>query len=149
MKFFKYIFKRSNIDKITEGNPKNTKLFHLLEEYINDNKYDNYKKVVAELTDGNALLVLPSKHDNDERFNTWDPVPEGHKIQLGIYIVDGLKATAAFTSKEALFLWAKKPSMCVSIASKTFMKICEANDINRIVVDSGLRTMIVLQRDDK
>jgi hypothetical protein len=127
----------------------NTKLFQLLEEYIKDNKYENYVKVASELSNGNAYLVLPSAHDNNEKLHAWHPAPEGQKIKLGIYYVDGLKATAAFTSKDALYTWAKKPTECVSLSSKTVIEICEANDIDRIVVDSGLRTMVILQRNDK
>ena len=123
-------------------------MFQLLDDYIKDNKYDNYKKVVAELTDGNAFLVLPTDHDNDEKFKTWSPVLEGHKIKIGIYFIDGLKATAAFTSEEALFVWKAKTTKYVSLPAKTVIEICEANDIDRIVVDSGLRTMVVLQRND-
>lgn len=127
----------------------NTRLFQLLEEYIKDNKYENYVKAATELTEGNAYLVLPTEHDDDERLKTWAPVPKEYKISLGIYFIDGLKATAAFTSKDALFEWAKKPTTCISLSSKTVIEICEANEIDRIVIDSKLRTMIVLQRKDK
>ena len=127
----------------------NTRLFQLLEEYIKDNKYENYVKAATELTEGNAYLVLPTEHDDDERLKTWAPVPKEYKISLGIYFIDGLKATAAFTSKDALFEWAKKPTTCISLSSKTVIEICEAHEIDRIVIDSKLRTMIVLQRKDK
>ena len=41
---------------------------------------------------------------------SWTSSPVGLKINIGIWFVDGLKATSAFTSEEALFEWAKKPS---------------------------------------
>ena len=122
----------------------NTKLFELLNEYIKDNKYENYKKVVAELTEGNAYLLLPSKHNNN--IVGWHNVPKGYKIDLGIYIVDDIKVIGAFTSEETLFTWAKKATKWISLSSKVIIQICEENDIYRIVVDSGLPTMVVLQR---
>jgi len=149
MKFFDKIFKRSNIIKAEKTNPDNTRLLQLLENYVNDNKHGNYKKVVAELTEGNAFLVVPSEHDGDEKFHTWTPSSEGYTINIGIYFVDGLKATAAFTSKEALFAWKKEETKCVSLPSKAFLKICEESEIDRIVIDNKLRTMVVLQRNNE
>jgi hypothetical protein len=127
-------------------NPDNTKLFKLLNEYGKDNKYDNYKKVVKELTEGNAYLLLPSNKDYGNKYTSWTPVEEAQKIDLGIYIVDGLKAIAAFSSEEALFTWKKKVSKYISLPSKAIIEICEANGIDRIVVDSALPTMVVLQK---
>lgn len=129
------------------ANPDNTKLFELLNEYSKDNKYDNYKKVVEELTGGNAYLLLPSNKNFDDKYKNWTPVDEGQKIDLGIYLVDGLKAIAAFTSEEALFTWKKKVTKYVSLPSKAIIEICETNSIDRIVVDSNLPTMVVIQRN--
>jgi hypothetical protein len=128
-------------------NPDNKKLLELLSAYSKDNKYDNYKKVVQELTAGNAYLLLPSNKDYGDKYKTWTPVEEGHKIDLGIYFVDGLKAIAAFSSEEALFTWKKKVTKYISLPSKAIIEICEANGIDRIVIDSKLPTMVVLQRN--
>jgi hypothetical protein len=125
--------------------PDNAKLFELLNRYSKDNKYNNYKKVVEELTEGNAYLLLPSTIDYGDKYKSWTPVEEGQKIDLGIYFVDGLKAIAAFSSEEALFTWKKKVTKYVSLPSKAIIEICEANGIDRIVVDSNLPTMVVLQ----
>jgi hypothetical protein len=149
MKYFRKTGKVSNVDAAKIAHPENTKLFQLIEDYIKDNAYDNYKKVVTELTEGNALLVLPAERDDDTMPDTGVSSRKDSKIIIGIYFVDGLKATAAFTSKEALFYWAKRATKCISLPSKTVIEICEANDIDRIVIDSKLRTMIVLQRNDK
>jgi hypothetical protein len=84
--------------------------------------------------------------DHEENIEGWRIAPENYKINLGIYEVDGIKAIGAFTSEEALFTWAKKVTKWVSLSSKVIMKICEENNIQRIVIDSSLPTMIVLQR---
>ena len=127
-------------------NPDNKKLLELLNDYSKDNKYDNYKKVVEELTEGNAYLLLPSNKNYGDKYKSWAPVEKGHKIDLGIYFVDGLKAIAAFSSEEALFTWKKKVTEYISLPSKAIIEICEANGIDRIVVDNKLPTMVVLQR---
>jgi len=126
--------------------PDNTKLFELLNEYSKNNKYDNYKKVVEELTEGNSYLLLPSNKDYGGKYKSWTPSVEGQKIDLGIYFVDGLKAIAAFSSEDALFTWKKKVTKYISLPSKTIIEICEANGIDRIVVDNKLPTMVVLQK---
>ena len=63
-------------------------------------------------------------------------------MNKGIYFVDGLKAIVAFTSEEALFNWAKRPTKYVSIPSKASIEIYEKNGIDRIVIDSKLSNMI-------
>lgn len=79
MQFFKRFFKKTNIDKVKMSMPDNSKLFELLNEYIKDNKYDNYKKVVEELTGGNAYLLLASNKDFGNNYKNWTPVREGKK----------------------------------------------------------------------
>ena len=90
-------------------NPDNARLFSLIEQYIQDNKYESYKQVVYELEGGNSFLFLPAEHNSDLTFEDWTPSPPALKLNIGIYFAEGLKAIAAFTSEEALFIWAKKP----------------------------------------
>jgi hypothetical protein len=146
MGFFKKLFKFSS--KKEDLKPDNTRLFALIEQYVSDNEYESYKKVVFELEDGNSYLLIPSENNLGEEFSSWAPSPPGLKIKLGIWFRDGLKATAAFTSEQALFEWAKKPTKYVSFRSQMVLELCEANGIKRVVIDSKLRTMIVLQKED-
>ena len=85
-------------------------MFALIDQYISDNEYESYKKLVLELERGNSYLLLPSEHKLENEFLSWTSSPVGLKINIGIWFVDGLKATSAFTREEALFEWAKKPS---------------------------------------
>lgn len=126
--------------------PENTRLLQLLQEYRNDNKYSNYVKVVEEITDGNAYLLLESDKDYGDKYNTWTPTEKGQKIHFGIYFVNGLKAIAAFSSEDALFTWKKKVTKYISLPAKALIEICKTNGIDRIVVDRSLPTMVVLER---
>jgi hypothetical protein len=146
MRFFKDLFQKP-ASEVSKNLPDNTKLFALIEQYISDNEYESYKKVVLELEQGNSYLLLPSEHELVNEFSTWTLSPAGLKVNIGIWFVDGLKATAAFTREEALFEWAKKPAKYFSFRSQTVLELCEANGIDRIVIDSKLRTMIVLQKN--
>jgi SseB protein N-terminal domain len=146
MGFFKKLFKPSH--KKENLKPDNTKLLTLIEQYISDNEYESYKKVVFELEDGNSYLLIPSENSLGDEFSSWTPSPSGLKIKIGIWFKDGLKATAAFTSEQTLFEWAKKPTKYVSFRSQMVLELCKANDIERIVIDSRQRSMIVLQKND-
>lgn len=123
----------------------NTKLFELINEYRKDNGLENYMKVLNELKEGNAYLLLACDHD--ENTVGWRVTDKNFQIKLGIYIVeDGTQAITAFTTEEALFTYTKKVTKWVSLSSKEILNICVKNDIYRIVIDSALPTMFVVQR---
>jgi hypothetical protein len=50
--------------------------------------------------------------------------------------------------EQALIGWAEKPAKCISPRSQIVLELCEANGIERVVIDSKLRTMIVLQKGE-
>ena len=122
-------------------------MLELIEQYIADKEYESYKKVVLELGSGNAYLLLPSDNEWGGKFQVWTSSPPGLKMKLGTSFIDGLKATVAFTSEHALFEWAKKPVKYVAMRSPAVLDLCEANGIDRVVVDDKLRTMIILQNN--
>ncbi len=119
----------------------------LIEQYVADNQYASYQKVVSELEEGNAYLLIPSENDLGNAFSSWTPATEGMKVKIGIWNRDGLKASAAFTSEDALFAWAKKSVKYVSFRSQMVLQLCESIGIERVIIDSGLRTMIWLQKN--
>ena len=143
MGFLKNLIKSKG--KKDQKDPDNTRLLELIERYIADSEYESYKKAVKELESGNAYLVVPS--GNDWGFPTWTSSSAGLKMKIETWSVDGLKATIAFTSEQALFEWAKKPTKYVALRSQAFLEICEAESIERIVIDNTLKTMIVLQNN--
>jgi hypothetical protein len=147
MRSLKNLF-RKQAPTASTNKPDNTQLFALIEQYIEDNEYETYKKVVFELEEGNSYLLIPSENNLGKEFSSWVPSPPGLKIKMGICLRDGVKATTAFTSEQDLFEWAKKPTKYVSFRSQVVLQLCESQGISRIVIDSIQRTMIVLQRED-
>jgi hypothetical protein len=129
-------------------NPDNSRLFQLLTIYQKQNgKGDSYKNVVLELMNGNSFLLLPSQNDN-EGSGTWTTVQKDTTLKLTcVYNLDGLKVLGAFTDENSLLEWAKKPTQYTALSSKDVMKLCEEQLIERIVVNSDLPTMFVLEKN--
>ena len=128
--------------------PDNSKLFQLLDIYQKQNgKGDSYKNVVSELMNGNSFLLLPSQNDNKIPEN-WTTTEKNTTLKLTcIYNLDGLKVLGAFTDENALFSWAKKPKPYTALLSKDVLKLCEKQLIERIIINSDLPTMFVLEKN--
>lgn len=136
-------------DYIKDKNaPDNTKLLKLINDYTKDYKYENYIKIIAELKEGDADLLLPVYNKTSTHISGWTPAPEGYSIKSGIYFVNEITTVAAFTSKETLFAWAQKPAPYIELLSKTVIEMCEANEIKQIIIDSKLPIMITFKNDE-
>jgi hypothetical protein len=135
-------------NKSKPTNPDNSKLFKLLEIYQTQNgEGDSYKNVILELMNGNSFLLLPSVNDN-ENSDTWTTAKKDTTLKLTcVYNLDGLKVLGAFTDENALLSWAKKPTQFTGLSSQDVLKLCEENLIERIVINSDLPTMFVLERN--
>jgi len=135
-------------NKSKPTNPDNSRLFKLLEVYQKQNgKGDSYKNVVLELMNGNSFLLLPSENEN-EGSGTWTTAQKDTTLRLAcVYNLDGLKVLGAFTDETSLLSWAKKPTQYTALSSKDVLKLCEEQLIERIVVNSDLPTMFVLERN--
>lgn len=134
-------------NKSKPTNPENSRLFELLDIYQKQNgKGDSYKNVVLELMNGNSFLLLPSENGN-ENSDTWTTTKEKTTLNLNcIFNLDGLKVLGAFTDENALLSWAKKPTQYTGLSSQNVLKLCEENLVERIVINSDLPTMFVLER---
>lgn len=96
---------------------------------------------------GNSFLLLPSQNDNEGSAN-WTIVDKDTTLKLtSIYNLDGLKVLGAFIDEDALLSWAKKPMQYTALPSKNVLKLCEEQLIERIVINSDLPTMFVLERN--
>lgn len=126
----------------------NSRLFNLLEIYRQQNgQGDSYKNVVFELMNGISCLLLPSENDGANS-DTWITAPKGTMLNLTcVFNLDGLKVLGAFTDENALLSWTKKPTPYTALSSKDLLKLCEENSIERIVINSDLPTMFVLERN--
>lgn len=129
-------------------NPENSRLFELLDIYQKQNgKGESYKNVVLELMNGNSFLLLPSDNGNSNT-DKWETSKEDTTLKLTcIYNLDGLKVLGAFTDENALLSWSKKPTQYTGLSSQAVLKLCEENLIERIVINSDLPTMFVLERN--
>jgi SseB protein N-terminal domain len=132
----------------TTTQPDNSRLFQLLEIYRQQSgKGDSYKNVVLELMNGSSYLLLPSQND-EEGTGAWTTIQKDATLKLTcVYNLDGLKVLGAFTDEASLVAWSKKPTQYTALPSKDVLKLCEEQLIERIVINSDLPTMFVLERN--
>ena len=125
----------------------NSKLSILLDIYQKQNgKGDSYKDVILELLNGDSLLLLPSPNNSSENKELVEGA--GKKLTLSsVFNIDGVTVLGAFTDEKALFSWAKQPIPYKMLESKDVLKLCEETAIGRIVINSGLPTMFVLEQN--
>jgi hypothetical protein len=71
-----------------------------------------------------------------------------HNLQLtSVYNLDGLKVLGAFTDEDSLVAWAKRPAQYTALRSQDVLQLCEEQRIERIVINSDLPNMLVLERN--
>lgn len=136
-------------DRTTKSNePDNSRLLQLLDIYWKaGGKGDTYENVVVELMNGNCFLMLPGQNEINKGFGGWMTTKEAKTIKLSsLYTLDGLKVLAAFTDEKALLDWAKQACQFTSIRSRDVLKMCEANNITRIIINNNSSNMFVLER---
>ncbi len=128
--------------------PDNSKLLRLLDIYWKaDGKGDTYKNVVSELMNGNSFLMLPGQNEFNTGSVGWITTEEAKTIKLALYTLDGLKVLAAFTDEKGLLDWSKQPCSYTSMRAQDILKLCEANDIARIVINNNSPNTFVLERN--
>jgi hypothetical protein len=130
-------------------NPDNTKLIGLLEKYGKNQSQDNYKMAFNEIVEGNSLLILPSINDGNRKEN-WETLKKDSTLKLtSVFDQDGLKVLGVFTTPEKLIEWEKEETEYTAMKSKDVIDFCQANGIDRIVIDTDLPTMFVLERNSE
>ena len=129
--------------------PDNARLMELLNKYARTRDYEDYKMVYHELETGRAFLLLPSHGDAHEQ-QGWRKTAEGETLKLtSVYQMDGLKVLGAFTDEAAVLSWSKTTIPYVAMPSKSVLEMCYSDGIGRIVINTGLDNMFVLERDSK
>ncbi|ESU19854.1 hypothetical protein FEDK69T_31110 [Flavobacterium enshiense DK69] len=137
---------KKSIEKNSE-NPNNTKLIELLEQYGKNQSQENYKKAFDEIVEGNSMLILPSINDGGMDDN-WRTLEKESTLKLtSVFDIDGLSVLGVFTSPENLVEWTKKETQYTAMKSKDVIEFCQAQGIDRIVIDSDMPTMFVLERN--
>lgn len=129
------------------SNPDNTRLIELLEIYGKNQSQANYQKVFHEIMEGNSMLVLPSLNDEKPNDN-WTTLKKDSTLKLtSVFDQDGLKVLGAFTSPEKLLEWSRKKTEYTALKSIVLIEFCQTNGIDRIVIDTDMPTMFVLERN--
>jgi hypothetical protein len=133
-----------------EKYPENNRLISLLNIYSEHMLTDNYEFVMRELVNGDSCLLLPSANDEPLNYNwrVWNQGDSPLRLSC-IYEVDGIKTIGVFTDEESLFNWAKATATYTAVKTKDLLRLCEANGIYYMVINSGLPNMFVAQRDNK
>ena len=123
-----------------------SKLSDLLDIYYKQKGAgDSYKDVIMELLNGDSLLYLPSPPDSPEN---QESATQSRTLRLSsVFNIDGINVLGAFSDEKALFTWAKQPVPYKMLESKDVLKLCEETSIGRIVINSGLPTMFVLEKN--
>ncbi|HVS92554.1 MAG TPA: SseB family protein [Mucilaginibacter sp.] len=151
MNLFKKLFGRQEPipEEKDDKNPDNTKLIYLLDIYSQNSSAENYKAVVSEILEGNSFLMLPTTENPAKNLNHGWKIANGDKtIQItSVFNQDGLKVLGAFSDEKSMLSWTKHPTAYNAIASKAVIDICERHGIGRIVINSGLKNMFVLQKN--
>ena len=130
----------------TQKYPENNKLILLLNVWSQNRLEDDYELVMRELMDGNSCLLLPSIHNKPINSN-WRTSKGNESIKLTcIYEVDGVKSIGVFSDGESLYRWAKKATTYTAMKSQDVLKLCEANDIYNLVINSDSPNIFVAQR---
>jgi len=127
--------------------PSDNKLPQDLQDYHRTtNNSQGYNQIVQKLIDGEYVLFLPTQNDG-KADNQWKTLAQGSELKLkSVFNLDGLKVLAAFSSELALSEWSQNPSTFSAMSSDDLLSLCESNGIDRIVIDSKLPTMFVLER---
>ena len=124
----------------------NTRLIFLLNEWSKNPSGKNFEKVMDELINGNSYLLLPSIAEalGNKSFTVTD---NETKLPLTcIYEVDGVRVLGAFTDETSLHNWSKKSCHYIAMSTKEILKMCEMNDIYKIVINSDSPDIFLVQR---
>jgi len=124
----------------------NTKLIFFLNEWSKNPSGKNFEKVMYELINGNSYLLLPS---TAEALGNRTFIIADSKTMLPltcIYKVDGIRVLGAFTDETSLYSWSKNSSHYIAMSSKEILKMCEMNDIYKIVINSDSPDIFLVQR---
>jgi hypothetical protein len=146
MSFWNKLFK----DPSKPDNPDNTYLLELLDIYsknYNDGG-QNYKNVLNELLNGDSFLVFATNNDSINNSDNWTKVENNTVMKIkSAANIDGLRVIGAFTDEQTLYKWAKKPVEYTAMKSQDFLKFCQDNGFDRIIINSDQYNMYVIERN--
>ena len=123
----------------------NFRLIKLLDDWGKYPSGKNFEKVMHELLNGNSFLMLPSNNTHVTG-RKWT-ASEDEKLDLCcIYEVDGLKVIGVFTDDASFSRWSKRERTYVKMKTKDVLKLCEMNNIYKIVINSDSPNIFLARR---
>ena len=124
----------------------NIRLNFFLDEWGKNPSGKNFEKVMDELVNGNSYLLLPSTAEALGHKKVKVADGDTNLPLTCIFKVDSHKVLGAFADETTLYNWAKKPIHYVAMRSKAILKMCEMNDIDKIVINSDSPDIFLVQR---
>ena len=127
----------------------NNKLNPLLNDWGKGPSGKNFERVMDELVNGNSYLILPTVENKHQVSFQWT-ASANEKLGLTcIFEVDGVKILGAFTDNDTISNWAKGPHPCIMMKTKDVLKLCEMNNIYKIVINSDSPNIFLAERSRK
>lgn len=124
----------------------NSKLISLLEAYGENPSAETYGVAIQEIITGDSQFILPSINEGQKE-GEWKTLEKGSQLKLtSVFDQDGLKVLAVFSTLPKMMAWSQNQRGYTAMQTKDVVSFCEAQGIDRIVVDTGTETMFVLER---
>ena len=124
----------------------NTKLNSLLNDWGKGPSGKNFERVMDELVNGNSYLILPTAESKHQLGFKWTPSPNEKLGLTCIFEVDGVKMLGAFTNNDTISNWANGPQPYIMMKTKDVLKMCEMNNIYKIVINSDSPNIFLAER---
>lgn len=129
-------------------NPDNAHLLELLDIYQKKNGQNSYEDVLNELLNGNSFLMFPTQNDKNSIIDQWKTATTNTKLKIrSVVNIDGLKVFGVFTDEESMLSWTKSKSEYTALRAQDVLKMCQDNNFDRLVINTGLPNMYVLERN--
>ncbi|TGE27944.1 SseB family protein [Hymenobacter metallicola] len=152
MNFLKKLFRRPDSPAAaapvptSTPTPDNSRLLALLTTFGQKPTAENYGAVLQEILAGNSFLLLPSVNSGAGK-EGWQTLESGSKLTLAsVFNQDGLQVLGAFSDESALLHWTQQPTEYTALRTQDVVEFCEQHLIDRVVINSGLPSMFVMER---
>jgi len=152
MNFFKKLFGNNKKDETAEDKTQNytgnSKLDRLLDTWERQESQQSYLAVVKELFDGDSYLFLPSINEDSQKAGEIKNYDLNEAINLtSIKEQDGISVLYVFSNADSLLGRTGKESQYTIMPARDIFNICEEQDIDRIIINSGQKNTFVLNRN--
>ena len=133
-------------DKQDNNNSDNNKLIRLLDKWGREESEHCFKAVLHELFEGQSFLLFPTDKNTTSE-DKWIANIGGESLHLSsVRDEEGVHEIAVFTDDTSLTEWTKQISTYSTLKTQELFELCRNLEIDRIVINSGLSNMFILER---